>query len=177
MKSIDDMNKSELTETLKKHSDWLRTRYSDNVVGDRADLCGADLRGADLCRADLREANLCRADLENANVFIPLLCPEKGSFIGFKRACGYVVELEILKDARRSSATGRKCRCDKAKVLSITAMDGAKTTLTQISSGYDADFIYKLGEIVEEPKYDANRFNECSPGIHFFVTRQEAVNY
>ena len=208
------MKKSELAETLKKHSDWLRTRYSDNVVGDRADLCeadlcGADLCGADLCGANLRGANLrganlyeadlygadlCRADLyganlrgadlrgadlENANVFIPLLCPEKGSFIGFKRAGGYIVELEILKDARRSSATGRKCRCDKAKVLSITAMDGARTTLTQVSSDYDADadFIYKLGEIVEEPKYNANRFNECAAGIHFFVTRQEAVNY
>ena len=25
--------------------------------------------------------------------------------------------------------------------------------------------------------FDTNRWNECAPGIHFFITRQEAVNY
>ena len=52
-----------------------------------------------------------------------------------------------------------------------------KTTLKQIKSNYTPDFIYKLGKIVEEPTYDTNRFNECASGIHFFITREEAVNY
>ena len=150
----------------------------------KVDLYGADLQGADLQGADLRGARLQNArNLGSANLqytrsfYLPLTCPEKGSFTGFKCAGGYVVELEILADARRSSATGRKCRCDKAKVLSITEKNGMKTTLKQIRSNYSSDFIYKLDEIVEEPSYDTNRFNECASGIHFFITREEAVNY
>ena len=83
----------------------------------------------------------------------------------------------LAGDARRSSATGRKCRCDKAKVLSITTMDDEEINLTQIESDFDSDFIYKVGETVEEPNFDTNRFNGCAPGIHFFITRQEAINF
>ena len=106
-----------------------------------------------------------------------MACPEIGSFIGFKKADGKIVELEICEDARRSSATGRKCRCDKAKVLSITELDGSKADILEMSSDYDKAFVYKVGEIVEEPKFCEDRFNECASGIHFFINRQEAVKY
>lgn len=33
------------------------------------------------------------------------------------------------------------------------------------------------GEIVEEPQFNDDRWNECSEGIHFFINRQEAVKY
>jgi hypothetical protein len=49
--------------------------------------------------------------------------------------------------------------------------------MESICSDYDNNFIYKVGEIVEEPNFDENRWEECAPGIHFFITRQEAVNY
>ena len=149
-----------------------------------ADLRYADLRGADLKYADLRGANLYDANLYKANLygaknipFIPLACPEKGVFIGFKKASAHIVELEILEDARRCSATSHKCRCDKAKVISITKLNGSPTDIKEIASDYDGDFIYKVGEIVEEPKFDEDRWNECSSGIHFFINRQEAVDY
>ena len=32
-------------------------------------------------------------------------------------------------------------------------------------------------KIVEVEGYDENRWNECSAGIHFFITRDEAVMY
>ena len=64
---------------------------------------GADLRGADLRGANLRDAKGCY-----------LSCPTEGSFIGWKKASGHIVKLRIPEDARRSSATGHKCRCDKA---------------------------------------------------------------
>ena len=86
-----------------------------------------------------------------------------------------IVELEICEDAKRSSATTRKCRCDKAKVLSIVSPDGISAK--KAVSEFDLDFVYRVGEIVSVPDFDDNRWNECAPGIHFFITRQEAVDY
>ena len=184
------MKADELKEILKKHKMWIN--YEDG--GERAylhnaNLYGADLRGADLRRANLYGANLYGADLRGANLyeadlrgaenvpFIPYSCPDFGSFIGYKKANGYIVELEILADARRCSATSRKCRCDKAKVLSIQNADGTIADIKQVASDYNKDFIYTVGEIVEEPNFDGDRWNECSTGIHFFINRQEAVGY
>ena len=152
----------------------------------RADLRNADLCDADLCRADLRNADLCDADLRCASMdqmiwnihtaFYPLQCPDSGSYIGYKKASGLVVELEIPADARRSSATSRKCRASKAKVLSITDIDG-NPGYDQVSSDYDPNFVYALGETVEVSDFDDDRWNECSIGIHHFITRAEAVKY
>lgn len=154
-----------------------------------ANLCGANLRGADLCEANLCGANLCGADLYGANLcgaslyrainipFVPMTCPDTGTFVAWKKANGYIVKLEIPEDARRSSATGRKCRCDKAKVIEIQELDGSSSELTEVASGYDRNFVYRVGKIAEEPKYDESRWKECAPGIHFFINRQEAVDY
>ena len=149
-----------------------------------ADLYGADLRGADLYGADLREADLRGADLRGAYLrgaknipFIPYACPDFGMFIGFKKAHGHIVVLEIPEDAKRLSATGRKCRCDKAKVLQIQNLDGTESGLTEIASDRSSEFIYRVGEVVSVPDFDEDRWNECSTGIHFFINRQEAVEY
>ena len=165
--------------------------YGANLRG--ADLYGANLRGADLRNADLCNANLCDADLCYANLrgakntdktawdaytaFYPLQCPETGSFIGYKKAADKIVMLEICADAKRSSATSRKCRCSKAKVLSITHLDGSDSGLTEVRSNYSKEFVYRVGETVEVPDFDDNRWNECAAGIHFFITREEAVKY
>jgi uncharacterized protein YjbI with pentapeptide repeats len=151
----------------------------------RVDLSGTNLRGADLRRADfLSDVDWHGADLRGANLsevknapFIPYSCPDFGSFIGYKKARGYIVELEILADARRCSDTSRKCRCDKARVLSIQNIDGTDAGISQVSSVYDPSFIYTVGKIVEEPEFDEDRWNGCSKGIHFFINRQEAVDY
>ena len=147
-----------------------------------ADLSGANLRGGDLSEANLSGANLRGADLRGASLRgiygIPAICcPEEGSFIGFKKAGDYIVKILILDDAKRSSATSRKCRCSKAKVLSITELDGSETDVTEVNSNYDSRFVYRIGETVEVPNFDDDRWNECAPGIHFFITRQEAVEY
>lgn len=162
-----------------------------------ADLCGADLdcadlRDANLLNADLRVANLRSANLCSANLtgaklddveynyrtgFFALQCPEEGSFIGYKKARRHIIKLEILADAKRSSATTRKCRCSSAKVLSITTLDGQDDGTRAISSNYDEDFVYRVGEIIRVDNFDDNRWRECSTGIHFFMTRDEAVRY
>ena len=153
-----------------------------------ANLCCANLRGADLCGAnlsgaDLRGADLCGAKNTNKTAwdaytaFYPLQCPETGSFSGYQKAADKIVMLEICADAKRSSATSRKCRCSKAKVLSITHLDGSDSGLTEVRSNYSKEFVYRVGEVAEVPDFDDNRWNECAAGIHFFITRDEAVKY
>ena len=148
-----------------------------------ANLRGADLRGADLRGADLYGANLYGANLYGANLYgakdvnYPIACPEKGSFVGFKKVGKYIVELEIPAKAKRCSATSRKCRCEYAKVKSITNLDGSKSGLKEIVNTKYASCTYKVGQIVKPDSFDEDRWNECSHGIHFFITRQEAVDY
>ena len=85
-----------------------------------------------------------------------LVCPEEGSYIGYKKAKikeedkeeEVIIKLLITEDALRSSATTRKCRCSKAKVLSITSIDG-KENFEKVTSDYDSNFIYEVGKIVE----------------------------
>ena len=147
-----------LAEVIENHKHW----WNEDCEGwrdMRADLSGADLRGA-----------------ENVP-HIPYACPDFGMFIGFKKASGYIVVLEIPEDAKRLSATGRKCRCDKAKVLEIQNIDGTKANVTKVKSGYDSNFVYEVGKTVSVDNFCEDRWKECSPGIHFFINRQEAVNY
>ena len=141
-----------------------------------ADLCDADLYGADLRDADLRGADLCDADLYGAKGCY-LSCPTEGSFIGWKKASGHIVKLRIPEDARRSSATGHKCRCDKAYVMEIQNMDGTKSNADTVRSDHDQNFVYTVGATVEVPDFDDNRWSECAPGIHFFIDRRAAVEY
>lgn len=166
-----------------------------------ADLRGADLRGAKLCGSDMRGVFLCGANLRDADLscvnligahfsevdFIGanlrdakgayMSCPSKGEFIGWKKASGYIIKLRIPEDARRSSATGDKCRCDKAFVVEIQNLDGSKADVDTVSSSYDSNFVYSVGAIVEVSNFCDNRWNECAPGIHFFIDRRAAVEY
>ena len=157
----------------------LRSAYLCDADLRSADLRGADLCGADLCSANLRSADLCGANLCGAkNIpFVPYSCPEFGSFIGYKKAQSKIVELEILEDSKRLSATGRKCRCDKAKVIGIYDYEHNLLDIQEVESDRDVSFIYRVGEIVSVDDFDDNRWNECSTGIHFFINFQEAVNY
>ena len=202
IKKILERHQHWLNEDCDGWEDMKADLYEANLRG--INLCGADLRGANLyganlcranlCRANLyeanlREANLHRADLYEANLyaadlrgatnvpFIPLACPDTGAFVGWKKASGRIVCLEIPADAKRLSATGRKCRCNKAKVLSITELNGEPCDLDAVNSNHDSAFVYKVGEIVSVENFDENRWNECSTGIHFFINRQEAVEY
>ena len=151
-----------------------------------ADLRDTDLRYADLSGADLRNANLINADLRGTDLIgiktniytigYNLACPEKGSFIGYKKANGCIVELLILEDSKRSSGTTMKCRCNKAKVLDIENIDTGEK-VEEVYSDYDPKFIYKVGEIVSVDNFDNNRWRECASGIHFFMNRKNAINY
>ena len=146
-----------------------------------ANLSNANLNGADLSATNFNNANLKYTSLKDIKYnectsFFALQCPEEGSFIGYKKASYKIVKLLITEDAKRSSATTRKCRCSKAKVLSITNI-GNTEEYNEAISFHDKSFVYKVGEMVEVKDFDENRWNECSTGIHFFLTREEAVKY
>ena len=123
---------------------------------------------------------------------IPLMCPEEGEFIAFKQ-CIYedsliktccIVKLLIPSDAKRSSAFGNKCRSDKAEVLAIYDVDGNELKNTsevyshmKLNGRFKGRTAYKIGEMVYSDDFDENRFNECSHGIHFFMSFDEARDY
>lgn len=156
-----------------------------------ADLHGADLHGADLTHADLHGADLMHADLRDAyDVKLSIakisILPDEGDIIGWKKAwtdnemppTPVIVKLLIPADAQRSNATGRKCRASTARVLDLQDKQGNSLPPdTTAYSRYDTDFTYKKGETVHVENFDTNRWNECAPGIHFFITRIEAVAY
>ncbi len=149
-----------------------------------ADLTGADLTGADLKGADLTGAYLKGADLTGAYLtgakkipYVPFACPSDGAFIGWKKVCGNLIKLEIPEDARRCSATSQKCRCDKAKVLSVWNMGLEEEVSEVVNHAYGQDTLYKVGEMVYPDSFDEDRWNECSNGIHFFINKQDAINY
>ena len=181
-----------------REANFRNANLSNSNLGDadlkkadlkKADLRKADLSRADLSRADLKEANLLGTNLKNTDIVCavisedtkidyPIACPETGSFIGYKKAVSEkIVKLQICKDAKRSSATAKKCRCSKALVLAIENMDGFDSGLQEIESHFDPCFIYRVGEIAEVPDFDNDRWRECASGIHFFMDRQDAVEY
>jgi hypothetical protein len=107
-----------------------------------------------------------------------MACPSDGGFIGWKKCQnGLIVKLFIPEDAKRSSGIGRKCRCDKAVVLEIQNTDGTKADVDIAFSLYNINFVYRVGETVTVDNFCEDRFQECATGIHFFIDRQEAVNY
>ena len=165
----------------------LRRAYLSN-----ADLTSANLKHANLKHANLYDTILTGANLNDANLkgaklkgaytdettaFFYLQCPEEGSYIAYKKCQkDRIVKLFIPEDAKRSSATTRKCRASKAKVLSITNINGTENFDIALSY-YDCSFIYKVGKTIEIKDFNEDRWNECGAGIHHFITRNEAVNY
>ena len=173
--SESDLNNANLSDTNLRGADLSYSNLS------YTDLRGADLRYADLNNSNLWDANLSYANLNNIEtnmntIGYNLACPEKGSFIGYKKANECIVELLILEDSKRSSATTSKCRCDKAKVLNIEDIKTGEK-VKEVNSNYDFDFTYRIGEIVTVDNFDEDRWNECSTGIHFFMNKENALNY
>ena len=144
------------------------------VHGPGANFCAAHFRGADLRGANFRGANFRGAALHNALNITPyvvaatVVAPPEGEIIGWK-ACArnVIVKLRVPPEARRSNATGRKCRAEFVEVLDVI---GAETGV----SLHDRRTVYRKGEVVRADAWKENRWVECAPGIHFFLTREEA---
>ena len=162
-----------------RDADFYGANFRDADFRD-ADFIGANFRDADFRDADFRDANFSGASNINevisfaniANTALCMQCPEEGSFIGWKMVGKHIIKLQITEMALRSSATGRKCRCSEALVLSID--DGA---LQEVINYNFFRTVYKVGEVVRPDRFDTCRWEECTNGIHFFITRKEAEDY
>lgn len=124
-------------------------------------------------------AHIIDCDFLGNQPYIPYVCPVEGAFIGWKVDCnGQLIKLLIPADVKRVSPYGeRKCRCDKAFVLEIQNMDGTPAESGTALSWWSPDFYYKVNEWVYPDQFDDDRSCACSHGIHFFMERQEAINY
>lgn len=146
-----------------------------------AKLTEANLTEAKLVRANLYEANLTGANLGGAyltGATLPpfQIVPEVGQFRAFKKVQGNVVlEILIPRSAQRTSTlVGRKCRASKVKVVGVAR---GTTTETVFRSHHDESFTYTVGKWASVPDYDGDIRVECTRGIHFFLTLDEAKNY
>ena len=163
-------------------------RYADLSDANlrHTNLNGTNLNGTDLSDADLSDAELHRAYDVQLSIAKTSILPDEGDIIGWKKAYvdgtmlpkSVIVKLLIPADAQRSNATGRKCRASTARVLDLQDKQGNSLPPdTTAYSGHDTDFTYKKGETVHVEDFDTNRWKECAPGIHFFITRIEAAEY
>ena len=160
-------------------------RYADLGYANLryADLGYANLGYANLGYANLRYADLGYANLryaKNAELAIAKtrIIPDEGSYIAWKKLTGNcVAKLKIPSKAKRSHASGRKCRASEARVLAIFNIE----TGAEVPEAYslrDHTFVYRVGETVKTRKpFSDDMWNECASGIHHFITRAEAENY
>jgi hypothetical protein len=148
-------------------------------------LEGVNLHGADLRFAHLEDASLSKVDLEDSNLENTHLSENeecrrglilKEDMIGWKKCRGSrIVKLCIPKRAVVFSINNYKCRTNVAKVLEITNLAGKVCRVAY--SNYEPDFKYKVGEIVEVEDFSLRYNLECASGIHFFRTKEEAIDY
>ena len=148
---------------------WNANLGGANLRG--ANLGGADLSGANLGGANLRDAKLGGANLggaRNAELAFARTCIlPAGELIGWKKLRGgMIAKLKIPAEARRSNASGRKCRAEFADVLEGSGV-----------SEHDGTTKYEAGKRVTCDTWCDDRWQECAGGIHFFITREEAEAY
>lgn len=187
-----DFNNVILDNVNLDHSNLHKTWFTDcSMRGTKltnADVTEAGMRSLDLSGSDFSGSNFHRTLFEYATLddivddentkYYRMACPEEGPFIAWKCCTELrVVQLLVPADARRVSATGDTCRCDKAKVLSIKSIDES-ISYTWAQSTVDPDFYYEVGKWVEPANgFEPDRWMDSSPGIHFFMKREQCVAY
>ena len=153
------MEPRELKRILIEHKKWLMGKG-----GSRADLRGANLRAANLSGANLR-------DMLYDHTTIGIHPAPEGELVVWGKKDGVLVKMLVPADAKRSCATSRKHRAEYVKVLEVI---GAKEAVVKNRFGTT---VYRPGEIVRAHDWDDDRWNECAPGIHFFLTKKEAEGW
>jgi uncharacterized protein YjbI with pentapeptide repeats len=198
-----DLSRTDLSRANLSRADLSRTNLSradlsgTNLSG--TDLSGTDLSGTNLSRANLSRADLSRTNLSRTNLsgtnlsgtylsgtnlsgadlkkIYPLfqIVPSEGSFIAWKKGKdNHLIKIEIPTGAKRHNYLGgRKCRAEFVKVLDIRNSKGHKVKEC-FNRTHSEKILYKVGEIVRPDSYDPSPLNECSNGIHFFLTKEEA---
>lgn len=150
----------------------IKNQYTNEIIGEFdigpcAYLYGANLNGANLLGAKgMKERQIC---------------PKGKSFRAWKKLVnplgGHIIcELEIPRGAKKANHVGStKCRSNIAKVISMMTLDGKK--VSEGRSIYNYNFVYKIGETLRVSDFCDDIRIECAPGVHFFLTKEEARKY
>ena len=179
--SLADFTNSNLSNSLFLNTKLFKTIFKNaTLIGTvlrNNNLENVDLRGANLYSASLEGTGACKAYVNKDTKWFDLYCPPKGAFVAYKK-CVFdrILMLLVPKDAKRSSATLPTCRCDKAKVLKISSID-EQESYQEAWSLVDEDFVYRVGEWVYASGFNDDRFMDSTYGIHFWMTREEAIKY
>ena len=160
-----------------------------NAILKNCKLRGASFRGNDMEGIDLAGANIYAAVLEDATNqdkviyneetrWYEMSCPNEGPFIAWKCCTELrVVMMLVPADAKRCMATMETGRVSKVKVLSIKSIDESKS-YDWAQSTVDPDFYYETGKWLEPANgFQEDRWKDSSEGIHFFLDRQQCVDY
>lgn len=143
--------------------------------------------------------DFCNRDklLDKDKLFVQYNCPPEGSFVGWKVAMVLrygafefcLVQLRIPDDSPRLRAyRSRKCRCGFAEVADIQLFDGSSLPddIVAFSMYEMTNFVntslrhrtkYKKDEVIFPDGWDADREIECGHGIHFFMSKEDAISY
>jgi len=139
---------------IEKHRLWL----NGDSDGERLVCHLENLQGA-----DLREV---KVDYQTTGYFSAI---SEGEIVVWKKLDSRIVKMLVPSHAARSSATTRKCRVSEAVVLEISTGENA---VVNLACGHTT--VYRVGESVFPDSWDSDRWNECSHGIHCFLTKEEA---
>jgi len=118
--------------------------------------------------------SIIKKDTTFVKVFEQIFKVPKKMLVYKKLVNDRIAVLQLKRGQVFQSEFQKKCRTDKALVIAIESMDG-KEKYNIGYSQYDETFIYKVGEVVSAD-YDEN-IEECSTGIHFFLSRDAAERY
>ena len=144
------------------------------------DMTGIDLSGANIYASVLEDAvNQDKVIYDEKTRWYEMSVPECGKpFIAWKCCTDLrVVMMLVPADAKRCMATMETGRVSKVKVLSIKSID-EKESYTWAQSTVDSDFYYEVGKWLEPANgFQEDRWKDSSPGIHFFLDRQQCVDY
>ena len=92
------------------------------------------------------------------------------SLYAYKKTTKGVIKIQIPAKAKRTSCIqSRKCRAEYVKVISGEGCGGKSPTKGNLT--------YNKGDIVRAEKYNDDPRLECTDGIHFFVTKEEAEQW
>ena len=153
--------------------------HFDGAVLKDADLKWTDnsfwatFKKADMKNVDLKGSPLDDSAVEGAkNLFVPMVCPEEGAFIAWKKCRdGKIIRLMVPEDAQRTGCSSYTCRASEVVILNI--FDGDNECEEAVCL-YDDEIVYHKGERVkDEEEFDPSLLHDGT-GIHFYITRAEA---
>lgn len=155
---------------------WDFTMFDSTVRRNRFSSCGLMHFQCSIKNKGV----ICENYFDKNCVGFHMTCPEEGSFFAYKGLRkGKVAKLFIPARAWRTGYFQRKCRCSEAYVVDIFSNIDENIHCEDGTSIYDPSFVYQVGKTikVDNVKKKSEKYVVCGAGIHFFMTKREAIDY